>query len=50
MVCQIYDGLLVGGSQILNHQLVLVGESEFNRYVKLASITFFSIGRYAVQG
>ena len=43
VVCQVDNRLLVSGSQILNNQLVLVGEGKFYRYVQFASETFLTI-------
>ena len=43
MMGQVDDGLLVGGSQILDDQLVLVGECKLNGYIKFASETFLAI-------
>ena len=48
-MCQVDNRLLVGGCQILNYQLVLIGEGELNGHVQLARITFLTIGRDAVQ-
>ena len=43
VMCQVYDGLLVGSSQILNYQLVLIGECEFYCNVEFTSETFLTI-------
>ena len=43
MMCQVDNGLLIGGSQILYHQLILIGEGEFNRHIEFASKAFLSI-------
>ena len=43
VMCQVDDGLLVCGSQILDNQLVLVGECEFNCYIELACETFLTV-------
>ena len=50
MMCQVDNRLLVGGGQILDNQLVEVGEGEFYCDVKFAGITLFTIGRYAMEG
>ena len=50
VVCQVDNGLLVGGCQILDDQLVLVGEGELNRYIELASEAFLTIAGDAMQG
>ena len=48
-MCQVHDGLLIGGSQILDDELIEVGEGEFYRNIQLARVTFLTVRRDTVE-
>ena len=49
VVGQVDNGILVGSSQILDDEFVLVSESVLNGYVQLACVAFLTIGRNTMQ-